>query len=525
MRVGVLDLLIADVDCDPARRLYCRYINRHYTGIMPQAVSIWSRRLGHETFYATYWGQADPKSLLPDDLDVVFVTAYTSASNLAYALAVLYRREGTLTVLGGPHAKGFPGDSSRFFDVVVGDCDETLVREILCDLPRGVTVSSGRQLRELPTVEERLQEIEIAHLDAGRATGRSFVPLMASLGCPYACDFCTDWDNPYRLTPLDQFEADLRFISERWPRAKIPFHDPNFGVKFDAVLGVMERIPPGRRNAYAIQSSLSLLSEERLRRLHDTRCIYLAPGIEAWGDYSNKQGSRASCETREKFDEVVARFEMIQRYVPGLQANFIFGLDSDEGDEPFELTREFMDRLPQVWPNFNVPTPFGGTPLYEEHLAKGRILGGMPFLFYYYPYLVTTLRHYAPDEYYDHLIDMISHQGQPRTIVRRTRAVSGIYHAFHALRLLNGRRNVVELRAVRQLLRSDPAFRAFHEGVSSDLPAFYQQRFRRILARYAELLTPAELRPRLASGRAAAGARTRAASGKREILEVHPLSA
>lgn len=497
MRVGILELLIADVDCDVGRRFYCRHLNRQYASIMPQAVSVWCRQLGHETFYATYWGQADPKALLPADLDVVFLTAYTQASALASALAALFRRDGALTVLGGPHAKAFPADAIRFFDLVVRDCDRTLIEEILEGRPRGLVLSSSRRLRELPSVEERLPEIERAHFRRGRATSTCFIPMLSSLGCPYACDFCTDWDNPYRTLPLDRFEADLRFVSERFPRAKIPFHDPNFAVKFDAVLSVMERIPRGARNAYVIQTSLSLLGEAQLRRLRDTNCVYLAPGVEAWGDYSNKAKIPSTHGPSRKLAEVVAHFEQIRRYVPGLQANFLFGVDSDAGAEPVELTLEFMDRLPEVWPNVNIPMPFGGTPLYEEHLAAGRILSALPFAFYYFPYLVTTLANYTPLEYYDHLIRLFSHAFAPRTLARRAGALTGIGQVLHALRLVNARRNLVELRAIRQQLRNDEALAALYEGKSEELPAFYRERLRRMLGRYAELLSPEDLRPRL----------------------------
>ncbi len=503
LRVGILEILIADVDCDSLRRLYCRHVNRHYPSIMPQAVSVWSRRLGHETFYATYWGQADPKSLLPEDLDVVFLSAYTSASALASALARVYRRDGVLTVLGGPHAKGFPEDAIRFFDVVVQECDATLVREILADRPRGVVVSSPRPLREVPAVEERLPEIRTAHGWKGRETGPVFVPLLASLGCPYACDFCTDWDNPYRLAPLDQLEDDLRFVARRFPRARIPFHDPNFAVRFDEVLGVLERLPADGRNPYVIQSSLSVLREDRLRRLRDTGCTYLAPGVESWTDYSQKSRVGRRRRGREKLEEVATSFERIQQYVPGLQANFIFGVDSDAGREPVELTLEFGRRVPRVWPNFNVPTPFGGTPLYEQHRSEGRILRSMPFAFYYTPYLVTTLRHYTPEEYYGHLITLFSDLVSPATIARRTRVLSGIYHVFHAFRLLNARRNLREFHVLREQLRTDRSFRAFHDGESEALPAFYRARFERQLGRYASLLRPSDLRPVLAPGRAA----------------------
>ena len=101
------------------RRRAALALRKHLYSLMPQVVAAWCRRLGHRVHYATYYGQADPARLLPDDLDVVFLSAATQASGLAYALARRYRRGGTRTVLGGPHAKCFPADALRFFDIVV----------------------------------------------------------------------------------------------------------------------------------------------------------------------------------------------------------------------------------------------------------------------------------------------------------------------------------------------------------------------------------------------------------------------
>ena len=46
-----------------------------------------------------------------------------------------------------------------------------------------------------------------------------------------------------------------------------------------------------------------------------------------------------------KLAQLVNHFQLLHRYVPGLQANFIFGCDLDQGDAPVELTKEFMRRL------------------------------------------------------------------------------------------------------------------------------------------------------------------------------------
>ena len=120
--------------------------------------------------------QRDPKTLLPNDLDVVFISTYTQASALAYALAKLYRKEKTLTVIGGPHAKQFPEDCLRFFDIVVGDCDETLINEILRDKPRNLFLTSGRTLTEIPGVEERMPEIRASTFLERQAVSFYFYP-------------------------------------------------------------------------------------------------------------------------------------------------------------------------------------------------------------------------------------------------------------------------------------------------------------------------------------------------------------
>ncbi len=495
MRIGILDLLV-DSPGTWINFAYRAVLKKQYASIAPQAVAVWCRQLGHEVFYAAYYGQRDPKRMLPDDLDVVFVSTYTQSSALAYALAKLYRREGTLTVIGGPHAKSFPADCLRFFDWVVLECDKSVIDDILKGaFDRGSIVTSGRPLREIPSVEERMPEIRASAFAFGRPVRSSMVPLLSSVGCPYTCDFCVDWNNPYALLPLDRLEADLTFLSRRWPRVLVAYHDPNFGVKFDQVLSVMERIPARVRNPYIMESSLSLLKGPRLRRLAETGCVYVAPGVESWGNYSMKSGVGAAVG-RDKLERLIAHFEEIGEHVAGLQANFIFGSDVDRGDEPVALTKEFMRRLPFVWPTINIPTPFGGTPLYDRYLAESRVLRSMPFSFYYTPYLVTTLPNYHPIEYYEKLTDLYSVMTSGRMMMNRvfTKGAPAL-RMLHVLRSLAMKKFLAAFRSIGSLLRTDLKFRAFHEGRSSTLPDYYRWVYEKKLGNYAGLLSSTERTP------------------------------
>jgi radical SAM superfamily enzyme YgiQ (UPF0313 family) len=466
---------------------------------MPQAIAVWCRQLGHQVFYATWYGHGDPKERLPKDLDVVFIACVTQASALAYALAKLYRMERTLTVMGGPHAKSFPYDCLRFFDLVVLQCDNALVADILAGVfERGSIISSGRALTDLPSVAERLPEIKASAFLAGRWPYLSATaPMLSSTGCPYTCNFCTDWNNPYVLLPLDHLAADLQYLSENLPRVKIAFHDPNFAVKFDQTLDVLEGLPEMARNPYVMESSLSVLRGPRLQRLRETNCVYVAPGIESWSSYSNKAGV-GKITGQEKVLRVAEHVEELHEYVPGMQLNFIFGLDTDEGDEPVELTKEFLTRTPFAWPAINIPVPFGATPLFDDYLKSERILSSFPFAFYYFPYLVTTMKNYDPVTYYRKLIEICAHSATPQMLRQRLRSTPGwTLRLFHIVRTIGMRQQVRNLQRILHMLTTDPHFRAFHEGESPLLPEFYHREYERMLGPYASLLSRADRTPEL----------------------------
>ena len=45
--------------------------------------------------------------------------------------------------------------------------------------------------------------------------------------------------------------------------------------------------------------------------------------------------------------QVADHINLILRYIPYVQVNFVLGLDSDKGPEPFELTKKFLDLAPR----------------------------------------------------------------------------------------------------------------------------------------------------------------------------------
>lgn len=497
--IGILDLSGSPIATNLPERLGGLLEKKQFVNPTAQAISVWCRQLGHSVFYATYYGLGDPKKRLPDNLDIVFLSAHSNSAPLAYALSKAYQLDGARTVIGGPHAKSFPRDALRYFDLVVLECDKELIADIIADryAPHSI-ISSRKPYEDLPTIEERLPEIRASVFWKGKPGPFSLVPMLASTGCPYACDFCTDWNTSYRALSAERLAEDLRFASEHLPGVILFFGDPNFGVRFDETLSIFEQIPPARRNPYSIETSLTnLRSEERLRRLRDTHCIALAPGIESWSDYSNKAGvGRAS--GRNKMERVTEHLAAVNEYVPYIQANFVLGLDTDAGDEPFELTREFLLKAPFVFPTLNLPMAFGGTRLYDTMFHEARILERMPFSFYVVPYLSVIPKNYGPLEYLEKMVELYSVLFSFELLRGRLSASTAPF-----VKVLNYFRTVVYrgmydvLRDTVKRLKSDPQYFAFHTGTSAVLPDVYAQAYRRRLGRYAELMPIGDSAPRL----------------------------
>ena len=171
----------------------------------------------------------------------------------------------------------------RYFDLVVLECDRDLIADILRDrFPPQSIVSSAAPYADVPTIEERLPEIRASVFWRGRSFAFTFLPMLASTGCPYACNFCVDWNRPYRTLSPERLAEDLRYASTNLPGVNLMFYDPNFGIRFDETLAVFESVPPERRSPYFIETSLTNVRQPvRLARLRDTHCLAIAPGIES----------------------------------------------------------------------------------------------------------------------------------------------------------------------------------------------------------------------------------------------------
>ena len=345
LRVGVVDL----VGNNQGNSLWNRFMHPNFASMMPQAMAVWCEQAGHDVTFACYTAARGPREAPAlRHRRVVHSGLHQRRRGRVGHQQPVSAAGGTVTVLGGPHARCYPEDAARYFDYVLGFTDRALVEEVLarlCAAPAAGPASRRRSgsRAQLPGVKERWKFIAPT---IAKAPTIKLVPMIGSLGCPYTCSFCIDATVDYQPLGHDQIQEDLRFLLDKLKRPRVGWHDPNFGVRFDETMAAIEEaVPPGRID-FAAESSLSLLSEPHLKRLAEERLqghparhrVVVLP----WAT-SRRPASNVGME---KVRQVSDHVNMILRYIPYVQTNFVLGLDDDEGDEPFELTKRFVDLTP-----------------------------------------------------------------------------------------------------------------------------------------------------------------------------------
>ena len=206
--------------------------------------------------------------------------------------------------------------------------------------------------------------------------------------------------------------------------------------------------------------------------------------IESWYSLDNKSKTGRLAGLN-KVQQVSEHVNLILRYIPYVQANFVLGLDVDEGAEPFELTKRFLDMTPGVFPGYSLLSAFGrAAPLNLEYQRAGRVL---PFPHHFLNNnmaMNVRPKHYSWPEFYDHVIDLTRYSFSWRTIGRRLRANrEAIPRWMNVVRAVSseGFGRARYYTALRRALDTDASVRRYFEGESDTLPTFYADRLRRDL--------------------------------------------
>ena len=493
LRIGIIDLT---TNCSNPG-WWDRIRLPSYASVMSQSIGVWCEELGHRVSYVCYTGIENLFDEISTDIQLLFIGAFTQSAQMAYALSNYFQKRGAVTVLGGPHARSYPQDSQMYFDYVLGFTDKILIQNVLTDCqvyrPIGVHLTAMNQPISLPSVRERWKFIEPT---LKKASLIKCVPMLASLGCPYTCNFCIDADVAYQALEVNDIKEDLRFLLGKFKRPLVGWHDPNFGVRFDEIMDALEDTVPPDSIDCICESSLSILSESHLKRLKRNGFKAILPGVESWFEMGDK--SKTGKKTgMEKVEQVSEHVNTILKYIPWVQTNFVLGLDSDHGSEPFELTKRFVERTPGAYPGFMLLTAHGqAAPLNLEFQKNDRVLN-VPFHLLDNTHAMNvTPKNYSWKSFYNNVIDLYHFSLSMNAIIRRFRAIDVPFPRWHhVMRTLSseGLGLFRHHRKMLHLINTNSQFRDYLEKETTKIPSFMIDKVQRDLGPMWEWLPPGAL--------------------------------
>jgi hypothetical protein len=187
----------------------------------------------------------------------------------------------------------------------------------------------------------------------------------------------------------------------------------------------------------------------------------------------------------DKVKQVSEHVNMILRYIPYIQTNFVMGLDGDMGPEPFELTKKFIDLSPGAFPAYSLLSAFGrAAPMNLDYQRAGRVLP-FPFHFLNNNHAMNVRpKNYSWPEFYKHLVDVTRYSFSWKAIARRIPATPTMIPKWmNVVRAVSseGFGRIRYHETILGLLDTDRSVRRYMEGETTQLPEFYASRIRREL--------------------------------------------
>jgi hypothetical protein len=452
---------------------------------MPQIIGVWCLEEGHDVHYSIFTGSQKLRNLLMDKTDLVFISSFTYTAHLAYALSNYFRTRGIVTVLGGPHARCYPDDACHYFDYVMGLTDKKMLKDLLHNFElnksHGIYLTAQSHPESIPGVRERWRFIENIHKQFGII---KVVSMISSFGCPYHCDFCIDSEIPFQPLDLQMIKEDLQFLIKKMPNPIVTWYDPNFGVKFNPIMEAIESVVPTGSIDFIAECNLSVLSEANVRRLKKVGFKMIMPGIESWVGYGEKLKMKSSVGI-DRVRQVAEQVNMINSYIPQVQTNFIFGLDSDTGEDPFTLTKRFIDLAPGAYPSYALLSIFGKSA--EGNLKYERENRIIPF-----PYHMLRSVHilniipknYTWEEFYLNFLDLLKYSFSARAMYRRFNANHMLTSKWITLILsltIGGKGKIRYLSSLIDNLSTDQDFRSFVRKETDKVPVFLIEKVKKDL--------------------------------------------
>ncbi|HZB88476.1 MAG TPA: radical SAM protein [Terracidiphilus sp.] len=296
---------------------------------------------------------------------------------------------GVQVIFGGWHPTLCPESTLRepFVDVVVRGQGEVTIVELAkalagknpLDFIQGISWKKNGRLIE--NFERRVQPIEsfappayeLTDFDAyERATGKRELAYATSVGCPYACNYCTDmvvYKRRFNAYAAEHVVAELVGLVKQHRISNVALLDSNFPVDLGRAIAIAKGIrDSGVKFTWTFQASTDFIcrmSQDDVQLLADSGVRYMGFGTEST--------SKAVLKLMNKRHQHVAEMYETARKASladiRVTFNLILGYPGETEPDRIETFRTMSDigrQFSNVRFSPNIFTPYPGIPIWPQ---------------------------------------------------------------------------------------------------------------------------------------------------------------
>ena len=297
-------------------------------------------------------------------------------------------------IFGGWHASLLPDQTlnETFVDLVVRGQGELTLLDVVEALAKRCSVENvpglswkrnGCKQHNPERSVERLESLptpafDLVDFDAyEKVCGVRKLAYATSVGCPYACHYCTDmvfYKRRFNALPADRVVRELADLVVRYGIEEVALLDSNFPVDLRRALDIARGVrDSGVKFRWTFQASTDFLcrmSEDEVRLLGQSGVSHMGFGTESTSENVLKLMNKRHQRVNEMF-ETARKTELA-----GIRVTFnlIFGYPGEtEADRilTFRTMSEIARRFRNVSFSPNIFTPYPGIPIWPQL----RILG------------------------------------------------------------------------------------------------------------------------------------------------------
>ena len=188
--------------------------------------------------------------------------------------------------------------------------------------------------------------------------------IQQSRGCTFKCNYC-----PYimvesktRFREPELVVEEMRHGIERYGFESFKFRDPLFGLNRKKALALAEGIRKlPKKIQFSIETRIDLMKDETLLELKKAGLTAITVGIETPNEETLKKYSRAPIRDDKQRDFIIRCRELGIRTVAG----FMIGFPEDTEQSIYGVLN-YARKVNPTYANFNIVTPYPGTPFFEE---------------------------------------------------------------------------------------------------------------------------------------------------------------